>query len=177
MDQVSDQGNHPSTFKFTTSLELTHILSTMTGLGEDLLSIKTEFGPLSGEITIKRGHKDGFASMKTNKSLFVCSKTSSGHSTTFTALSDKPYSPTNTLNNYSNDLFPIARKALIGFSKRPRFRFFHMPANIRLMTYHCTSHIIEEKLENDGTNFSSIANLSNTVLPPTTALNQFRKIA
>ena len=175
--QLAAQDDQYLTATFSTSLELTHILSSMTGLCEDFCSVKTEAGRLIGDATIRRGLENGFLSIKSNKPLFVCSQTFSGQSTTFSALSDDPNPPTHKLHNYSNDLSLIATKALTGFSNKPGFCFFHLPANIRLLTYHCSSKTINRKLTDDETNFRSIANISNTILPSTTALDQFRKIA
>ena len=60
---------------FSTSHELIHILKNSTSLAEDFLTIRTETGPLHGELRVANNDNSGCISLIANQPLFFCSRT------------------------------------------------------------------------------------------------------
>ena len=149
----------------------------MTGFGEDLLTIKTEPGPLRGEIQIKKYNSEGYISLLTNRPIFCCSKTNIGASLTFSAFIDNRHQVGEvTFHNYSTNLNLILENVLTGFSRKPNFRFFHLPANVRLLTYYCKDQKVTEALKFNGIRLENYAKISNTIATSPESLKKFRWI-
>ena len=62
------------TWNFSTSHELIHILKNSTSLAEDILTIRTETGPLHGEMRVVNGNNYGYISLISNQPLFFIGK-------------------------------------------------------------------------------------------------------
>ena len=118
------------TWTFSTSHELTHILKNSTSLAEDFLTIRTETGPLHGELRVANNNKSGYISLIANQPLFCCIRTFSGSSICFSAVIDeRKQIKANHYHNYSNNLLRVLDTAPPSqdFRKSPTFVFFIYP--------------------------------------------------
>ena len=165
------------TWNFSTSHELIHILKNSTSLAEDILTIRTETGPLHGEMRVVNGNNYGYISLISNQPLFFCSKISCGSSICFTAVIDEREQIKAThYHNYSNNLLEVLDTILTGFSKEPNFRFFHLPRGVRIFIYHCEEHKILEALKHEGLELDPYRTKSNTILTTSDSVDIFRSI-
>lgn len=165
------------TWTFSTSHELIHILKNSTSLAEDFLTIRTETGPLQGELRVANNNNSGCISLIANQPLFFCSRTRSGSSICFSAVLDEREQIKAThYHNYSNNLLGVLDTILTGFSKEPNFRFFHLPRGVRVFTYHCEEFKILEALKNEGLQLDPYRTKSNTIVSTSKSLDAFRRV-
>ena len=165
------------TWTFSTSHELIHLLKNSTSLAEDFLTIRTKTSPLHGELRAANDNDSGYISLIANQPLFYCSKTFSSSSICFSAIIDerKQINDTTQIHNYSNSLSAVLDDILLGFSKVPNFRLFHLPRDVRILTYHCEEHEILEDLKHEGLDLDPYRTTSNTILSTSEALEKFRR--
>ena len=113
---------------FSTSHELIRLLKESTSLAENFLAIRTEGGPLNGELRVANTKDSGYISLISDQSLFFCSKTFCGNSICFSAVTnERGQIKGDHYHNYSNNLLSVLDNILTGFSKEPNFRFFIYP--------------------------------------------------
>lgn len=165
------------TWKFSTSHELINILKNSTSLAEDFLVIRTQTSPLEGELRVSNGNQAGYLSLISNQPLFFCSKTFCGSSICFSSVVNEQEQINEThYHNYSNNLLEVLSNVLTGFSKVPRFRFFHVPRGVRIFTYYCEEQKILESLKSEGLELDPCRTKSNTIITSCEAMEQFRRI-
>ena len=165
------------TWTFSTSHELIHILKNSTSLAEDFLTIRTETGPLNGELRMANSSDSGYISLISNQPLFFCSKTCSGNSICFSAVIDeRQHIKASHYHNYSNNLLEVLDRVLTGFSNQPNFRFFHLPRGCRIFTYHCDEDKILKALKQEGLELQPYRAKSNTIMSTSEAMENFRRV-
>ena len=165
------------TWEFSTSHELINILKNSTSLAEDFLVIRTQTGPLEGELRVSNGNQAGYLSLKSNQPLFFCSQTFCGSSICFSSVVNEQEQIKDThYHNYSNNFLGVLSNVLTGFSEVPNFRFFHLPRGVRIFTYYCEEQKILESLMSEGLELDSYRTKSNTIITSCEAMEQFRQV-
>jgi len=156
-----------------TTVDLANCLSEI--FGNPAFAVKTQAGAMRCHLTACFGEDDIFFSMISNRSIFFCSDKEDGK-TTFSCIDNNSEDDINNLRNYSNDLSRVATKALGGFTTKTNFRHFHLPANTRLLNYSCKTEMITSYMTKNASNYETIANQANAILPSSESLNQYRAV-
>ena len=171
--QAIDQSRTFIQSQFATTVDLANCLSDI--FCNPGFAVKTQTGAMECMLTAYFGEDDIFLSIVSNCSIFFCSDKKDGK-TNFSCIDNNFVESVNNLRNYSNDLSHIATQTLAGFTTKTNFRHFHLPANIRLLTYSCKTENIASYMKENTSIYQAIANQANAILPSGESLNQFRSV-
>ncbi len=163
---------------FGSALELAELLSTLPQAGEEIFVLKTELGPLLGELRFSAGDHDGCFSIFSNKSLFICcDKKVTDY--TFSTVEYRRHQSNKFLSNYSNQLelgVDSSLDFLGGFSSKSKFRQTLLPGGSRINTYYRLMNACSSCFVGQSIRFMEIAAQCNIIRSRSGVVNSFTSV-